>query len=411
MATPRLSFKLSQGVLNTIDPPIPLAYTWAEKYTLSRGPLLDLSQGVPGTPPQEPLRAALAEASAALGSFGYCPAEGEPALRQAMAPEMRALYGDGTDITPDDMALTAGCNLAFVAAIMTLADAGDEVILPVPWYFNHQMTLSMLNITTIPLKTRPEDGFTPSVSECKALITPKTRAIVLVTPNNPTGATYSPALISQFSQLARASGVALIMDETYRDFITTAAPPHALFSDPAHTWRTHLIHLFSFSKSYGVPGHRLGLVVAGPAFQKPLRTVLDTLQICPPRPIQRALAPILGALRPGVADTARTLAARHAVFAAHLPAGWAIRSSGAYYAFVRHPFAGRASADVCRRIAAELGVVLLPGAFFCDAAGLTAADDRWVRFSVANCDDARIRAACERLALCEDVFGWERGGA
>ncbi|KAJ7604498.1 pyridoxal phosphate-dependent transferase [Mycena polygramma] len=119
------------------------------------------------------------------------------------------------------------------------------------------MTLNLLNITTVPLKTRPEDGFTPSVSECKALITLKTqaRAIVLITPNTHTGATYSLSLIAESSGLAHEKGVALIIDETYRDFITTKLPPHALFSNPA--WRTHLIHLFSFSKSYGVPCHRL----------------------------------------------------------------------------------------------------------------------------------------------------------
>ncbi|KAJ6603259.1 pyridoxal phosphate-dependent transferase [Mycena vulgaris] len=399
-----LSFRLSRGVLSTITPPIPLAYTWAAKYKLTHGRLLDMSQGTPGVPPQESLQAALALASSSLGSFGYCPSEGELSLRQAMADEMRSVYGNGTDITPEDMSLTSGCNLAFVATIMTLADAGDEVILPVPWYFNHQMTLSMLNMTTVPLKTRPEEGFTPSVSECRALLTPKTRAIVLVTPNNPTGATYSPELIQEFSALAEAKGVALIIDETYRDFITTNLPPHALFSLPS--WRTHLIHLFSFSKSYGVPGHRLGLVAAAPTFQKALGTILDSVQICPPRPIQLALAPLLASLRPGVVDTARALEARRALFARHLPAGWAVGSIGGYFAFVRHPFAGRGSAEVCERLAAELGVILLPAAFFTEPEG-DKADDRWIRFSVANCEDESILEVCKRLEGCGAVFGWE----
>ncbi|KAJ7119710.1 pyridoxal phosphate-dependent transferase [Mycena epipterygia] len=401
-----LSFKLSRGVLNTITPPIPLAYTWADKYDSSHGPLLDMSQGIPGVPPQKALQSALAVASASLGSFGYCPSEGELSLREAMAGEMRKVYGEGTDITPEDMSLTSGCNLAFVATIMTLADAGDEVILPVPWYFNHQMTLTMLSMTPVPLKTRPENAFTPSVSECKALITPKTRAIVLVTPNNPTGATYSPGLIQEFSDLANEHGLALVVDETYRDFITTTLPPHSVFSQA--TWRTNLIHLFSFSKSYGVPGHRLGLVVGSPQFQKGLGTILDSLQICPPRPIQLALAPILGSLRPGIVQTALALEARRALFRAHLPAGWSIGSIGGYFAFVRHPFAGRGSAAVCKRLAEELGVVLLPAAFFCNTAKMSAAEDQWIRFSVANCDDERILEVCKRLEHCGEIFGWEK---
>ncbi|KAJ7437214.1 pyridoxal phosphate-dependent transferase [Mycena galericulata] len=416
----RLGFKLSRGVLGTIGPPIPLAYTWAEKYALTHGPLLDMSQGTPGSPPQKSLQSALAISASSLESFGYCPSEGELALRQEMAVEMRVVYGDDTDVRPSDMSLTSGCNLAFVATIMTLADAGDEVILPVPWYFNHQMTLSMLNITTVPLKTRAAEGFAPSVSECKALITPKTRAIVLVTPNNPTGATYSPELIQEFCDLAQHHNVALIVDETYRDFITPPRPPHRLFSNPS--WRTHLIHLFSFSKAYAVPGHRLGLVVASPAFQTPLGTILDSLQICPPRPIQLALAPLLASLRPGVLATAHTLAARRALFQAALPKAWAVGSIGAYFAFVRHPFPGRGSTEVCRRLAEEMGVVLLPAAFFGSSFGDPAAttpplagaragdkdEDRWIRFSVASCDEMQIRAVCARLERCEALFGWER---
>ncbi|KAJ7136280.1 pyridoxal phosphate-dependent transferase [Mycena filopes] len=399
-----LSFRLSRGILNTRTPPIPLAYTWAAKYDLSHGPLLDMSQGIPGEPPQQALQDALSVASSSLSSFGYGLSEGELVLREAMAKEMRTVYGADTDITADDISLTSGCNLAFVATVMALADAGDEVILPVPWYFNHQMTLTMLNITTVPLKTRPEDGFTPSVSDCKALITSKTRAIVLVTPNNPTGATYSPALIAEFSQLAHTHGLALIIDETYRDFILTGQPPHALFSTPTPSWRTHLIHLFSFSKSYAIPGHRLGLVAASPPFQKALGTVLDSLQICAPRPIQLALAPILGSLRPGILATARALQARRAAFVEALPRGWSVGSIGAYFAFVRHPFEGRGSEEVCARLAEQVGVVLLPAAFFCDGVGEGDGEDRWIRFSVANRDEDGIREVCRRLAGCGALF-------
>ncbi len=93
-----------------------------------------MSQGVPGVPPPPLLLDALAKASSAPSSCGYLPNAGEPALRQAMAEEMKVRYGADADITPDDIAITAGCNMAFVAATMALADAWDEVILPVPWW-------------------------------------------------------------------------------------------------------------------------------------------------------------------------------------------------------------------------------------------------------------------------------------
>ena len=92
-----------------------------------------MSQGVPGVPPPQVFLDALGKAASSPGSCGYLPNTGEPALREAMVQEMKVRYGDNADITRDDIAITAGCNLAFVAAAATLVDSGDEVIIPVPW--------------------------------------------------------------------------------------------------------------------------------------------------------------------------------------------------------------------------------------------------------------------------------------
>lgn len=148
------------------------------------------------------------------------------------------------------------------------------------------MTLQMNGINFVPLSTGPECGFTPSMTEAEALITSKTRAIVLVTPNNPTGAIYSPEAIREFAILARSRRIALILDETYRDFVLdengTPSSPHGLFAMSAQdqfAWRTTIVHLFSFSKSYAIPGHRLGAIVASPSFLTQIRTVLDCIQV------------------------------------------------------------------------------------------------------------------------------------
>ncbi|KAF8902281.1 pyridoxal phosphate-dependent transferase [Gymnopilus junonius] len=244
---------------------------------------------------------------------------------------------------------------------MSLADAGDEVILPIPWYFNHQMTLNLLGVKTVALQTIAQDGFLPSVERCRDLITSKTKAIVLVTPNNPTGAIYTPDLISSFASLAREKGVALVIDETYRDFIVSGPAPHTLFSNPS--WRDTFIHLFSFSKAYCLPGHRLGAIVASPHLLSSTKKILDTVQICAPRPVQLALAPLLPSLRTFVDHTAGNVHARHILFKDVIPKRWKIGSQGGYYAFVKHPFARVGAADVSRRLAEEMGVVSLPSAF------------------------------------------------
>ena len=205
-----------------------------------------------------------------------------------------------------------------------------------------------------------------------------------------------------------------MIDETYRDFITTGAPHH-LFSPPSPSlppdwhWRTTFIHLFSFSKSYCIPGHRLGLVCAAPAVVPALCKALDSLQICAPRPPQVALAPLVPALRPFVRETAAAVEHRHALFRARLPARWRIGSQGGYYAFVRHPFAGVHANEVCRRLAEEMGVVSLPAGFFGpkgEENETVMDEDRWVRFSVANVDDRKVELVCERLVESEVVFGW-----
>ncbi|KZT02371.1 PLP-dependent transferase [Laetiporus sulphureus 93-53] len=403
-----LAFRLSRGIENTSCPPIPQAYKWAAEYVPTPGrPLLDMSQGVPGTPPPKPVLDALATASSDPASCGYVPNVGELSLRKAVVEEMKHGYGEDTDVTPDDIAITAGCNLAFVAVAMTLADAGDEIILPIPWYFNHEMTLTTLNIKPVILPTRSEEGFMPSPERCASLITPKTKAIILVSPNNPTGAVYSPARIYEFAQLARKHNVALVIDETYRDFITTGVP-HFLFQHtPNWDWRTTFIHLYSFSKAYCIPGHRLGMLCASPVLIPHICTALDSLQICAPRPPQLALAPLLPTLRPFVQETAHAIAHRHTLFRAVLPKNWKIGSQGGYYAFVRHPFVGMDSTDVCKRLAREMGVVCLPATFFEPKREPGAELERWIRFSVANVNDEKVKLVCERLAESENVFGWK----
>ncbi|KAI5124735.1 hypothetical protein M0805_005370 [Coniferiporia weirii] len=424
MCTRSLAFRLSHAVQNTASPPIPQAYKWAASYVATKEkPILDMSQGVPGIPPPTELLNALGKCAADPRTCGYCPVTGEPPLRSALVQEMKHIYGIHSDLVSEDVALTAGANMAFTTAIMAVADAGDEVVLPVPWYFNHEMTLRMMGITPVPLQTIPQEGFQPSPKRCAELISAKTKAIVLVTPNNPTGAIYPPSLIATFALLAKERGIALIMDETYRDFIPDGVPHH-LFAPPAlqsssvpladWTWRQHFIHIFSFSKSYCIPGHRLGAIVAPAEVLHQVKTVLDCIQICPPRHVQLALHPLLPKLRPFIRETSLSLVRRHKLFKSLLPSTWKLGSQGGYYAFVKHPFKGISATDVSRRMAVEAGVVTLPAGFFMPSnysKGEGKEDaDRWIRFSVANIDDAKVEKVCERLREVESNFGWEVEG-
>ena len=209
--------------------------------------------------------------------------------------------------------------------------------------------------------------------------------------------------------LAKEHNIPLILDETYRDLVVSESP-HSLFTPLADfSWRKHVIHLFSFSKSYCIPGLRLGAIVASPELLFHINTILDCLQICAPRPVQLGLAPILPLIRPFINDMAAAVKNRHALFKRIVPPKWKIGSQGGYFAFVRHPFSDVNSSDVCARLAKELGVITLPSAFFCeDSSGENESWDktRWMRFSLGNVSDEQVEQACQRLCEAENKFGW-----
>jgi aspartate/methionine/tyrosine aminotransferase len=200
---------------------------------------------------------ALAEAVAEEQSYKYGPILGDLSLRETVATDVQTVYRTGdTGPTAGDVAITTGCNMAFMALLQTLCDTGDDVMLPTPSYFSHTMTLSVLALNSIFLPATPATGFIPTVKSTDAanLITPRTRAVVLVTPNNPTGAVYPDEVLDEWYDFANEHGIALVIDETYRDFVIDReqperrARPHRLFENA--DWRTTLVSLCSFSSTF-----------------------------------------------------------------------------------------------------------------------------------------------------------------
>ncbi len=383
--------KPSPLVTAVAAPPVPAAARWKADYDGRLGPAIDLAQAVPGVPPPEALLERLAAAARDPANAGYGPIVGDLALRSALASDMAAVYG--ASLETDDIVITPGCNQAFVVAVMALATRDHSVIVPTPWYFSHAMALGVLGVRAVPLPCRAEAGFVPSVDDARRLIDDSTRAILLITPNNPTGATYPPGVIAAFADLAREVGVALLLDETYRDFLPAGAGgrPHDLFAD--ERWRDTLVHLYSFSKSYAVPGHRLGALVADPALLREVAKVLDCTTICPPRAAQAAVAWAVDGIRPWRAAMRETINRRAALFAEAISAapGWSVSAMGAYFAYVRHPLGGSSEAAAAR-LAREAGIVTLPGSFF----GPEGEDH--LRFAFGNARDDQMALLTERLS-------------
>ncbi len=262
--------------IHSIQPPI--IQELQKQYTPRT---LSLAQGVPFfPPPPEALEATVEllkdhtyrkEKGASLHTYG--PDAGIQELREAVAGKFRRENGRG--IEPGQVMITAGANQAFINAIITIAGAGDEVILLSPYYFNHEMALRMLGI--VPRIVETDDAYQPVVERIRQAINVRTRAVVTISPNNPTGAVYSQRDLKMINDLCREHNIIHISDETY-EYFTFGEEPHYT---PGPADGSNTITLHSFSKAYGMAGWRVGYMTFPPEMHEDLLKVQDTVIICP----------------------------------------------------------------------------------------------------------------------------------
>jgi aspartate/methionine/tyrosine aminotransferase len=311
-------------------------------------------------------------------------------LRAAFADHMARDYAGS--VAAENVAITAGCNQAFCVTLMALAQAGDNIVMPVPYYFNHNMWLGMLGIEAKFIPGLTPSGPWPDVTMAAAAIDSRTRAIMLCSPNNPTGSVYPPAVIGAFYDLAQARGIALIMDETYKDFRKDPAPLHDLLARAG--WQDTFIQLYSFSKVFALTGYRVGAIIAGSRFLAEAEKVLDCVTISAPHISQRAALFGLQHLdRWKQEKTALMVARTEAITTAFKEPGLAYRlvSAGAFFAYVKHPFAGQTAKEVAMRLAGEHDLLCLPGTMF----GPDQED--YIRIAFANADASAMPTVVERL--------------
>ena len=381
--------RLISRTLDQIPSPIGAADALLRQYSGQRR-ILDCSQGAPSYPAPPEIAARIAAVAASPDGGKYTTRRGLDRLRQLFAAEVSDAYCGV--VKPEETLITAGCNQAFCATVSALADFGDAAILAVPYYFNHDMWLRLERITPIYLPCGPD--FLPDPDVAARLITGNTRAIVLVSPGNPTGVTLPNTLIHEFAELAGERGIALILDETYRVFRQSDAPPHTLFSRPE--WSESVVCLHSFSKEFAIPGHRVGAIVAHEGLIAEASKFFDCMAICAPRLGQEAVIEGLSNCRGWRQTKTLEMRDKHSRFDAVLnrrPGGFQLRASGAFFGWVKHPAAGTPSDRVVARLLLDHGVLALPGTIF------EPTDDGHLRFSFANLSLDEIDELGSRL--CE----------
>jgi aspartate/methionine/tyrosine aminotransferase len=339
-------------------PVIPIVGRWIAEHPGT----VSLGQGIVSyDPPAEAIDAARRFGSES-NDHRYGPVEGLPDLVDAI--ERKLGRENGIVVRPASrVVVTAGGNQAFLTAILAVTDPDDEVILPAPYYFNHDMAIVMAGARTIGVPTQAD--YQLDLAALSAAITPRTRAIVTVSPNNPTGAVYTEASLKAVNRLCEERGLFHIHDEAYEYFTYEGAAhvsPGALPGAAAHT-----ISLYSLSKAYGMASWRMGYMVIPEALWDAVNKIQDTLLICPPAVSQRAA---VAALRVGRAYAGAHLERldqmRRLVFDAlndpSVPCDVAqVRGAFYYFVRVRAPINSMA---VCERLIREHRVAVIPGSAF-----------------------------------------------
>ena len=377
----------------TFAPPVVEAYSWLEGKDFSQRALINVSQAAPLAPPPAPLRAHMAKVIEEVDTHLYGAVLGLEPLRAELARHSSTLYQG--QVTTEQVAITSGCNQAFSAVVATLCRDGDEIILPTPFYFNHKMWLDISGVRCCALPCQGD--MIPDPAEAARRITERTKAIVLVTPNNPCGVEYPADVIQAFYDLAKSRGLALIIDETYRDFHSQSGPPHRLFEQ--EDWQDTLIQLYSFSKAYRLTGHRVGAVVTCEARLAEIEKFLDAVTICPSLLGQKAALWGMQNLGDWLAKERLEILARRQAIVDHFPTlaakGWRLVGLGAYFAYLEHPFDISAT-ELAKQLVEEAHVLALPGSMF-----LPEGDDcgrRHLRIAFANISAEMIVVLFDRMA-------------
>ena len=346
---------------------------------------VNLGQGFPDTDGPAELLAAAADAIL-TGHNQYPPGPGIPQLRQAIAAHQHRHYG--LEYDPDtEILVTAGATEAIAAAVLSLAGPGDEVVVFEPYYDSYTACIALAGAQrrTVTIERNGQD-WTVDPAALATAITPRTKAILLNSPHNPTGKIFTRADLQTIATLAQKHDLTVISDEVYE---------HLTFDGRAHTplatlpgMRDRTVTISSAGKTFSVTGWKIGWACASPPLIAALRTVKQFLTFVNGAPFQPAVAAALGTDLSAVANPLEQQ--RNILCEGLAELGFdVVRPQATYFATID---VGRDAVEFCRELPHRAGVVAIPSSVFYDSS----AGDHLVR--VAFCKQPSVlRDALERL--------------
>ncbi|MDR3591351.1 MAG: pyridoxal phosphate-dependent aminotransferase [Negativicutes bacterium] len=322
----------------------------------------------------------------------YTSSRGIPALQEAICEKLRRKNGIEADSS--NITVCPGAVTALESSVMAIAEEGDEVLIPDPAWHNPKPMVDFLGAVPVPYILHPETGFLPDVREMEKLINSRTKAIVINTPSNPTGAVFPRAVLEDIYALARKYDLYIISDEVYEDFVFDCAH----FSIKSIDTDGRVVAIYGLSKSHAMTGWRLGYAIAPPEISAVISKLQELLVSCASSISQKAaVAALLGPNDPVEKmrdaykirrDIALDILRRYGLYE-YTP-------NGAFYLMVNVSRLGNDSGEIAKRLLRETKVAVAPGTAF----GKSMV--QYVRISLAASEED-IREGMERL--CRAVTG------
>jgi aspartate/methionine/tyrosine aminotransferase len=377
---------------SVLAPPIPDFKAQCRSIQPATGHIFDLSQAVPSYPTFPKIREAVAQSVTRDEVGFYTDVPGLFDLRKAIADTHFLI----SDRDPNRVLITSGANHAMFTALMLHCNAGDTVLLLEPFYFNYDMALPMLGLKADYLSVAEADGMQLHAKKVIARLeaNPAIRAVILITPNNPTGACYAAEEVLEVVKWASPRGVEVIVDETYLKF-----DPHHLNQSALSPYLGKGLTLVgSFSKCYSLTGYRVGYLVTSPDILRESLKIQDTVVICPSHIGQIAA---LEGIRVCEEDVRREVARMGGLADKVREATKALRafrliSAGSFFAYFKHPFTHLTSAQASLHLFEATGIIGLPGTVFGKS------QEAYIRLSISNVSENDLDRALGELIRFDD---------
>lgn len=382
--------EIPRRMMQVSPPPLHELHARAKELAVGGADIVSLGQGIPAFAPAPVIEEAIRNAFKGETMHRYSQDEGLQELRYELAQKLSSHNNIQAD--PDnEIIITSGANQAFMTAILTATEPGDHILLPAPYFVNHEMAIRICGRVPIEVPLSEDDGFQIRLDALAPYVDAKTKALVMVSPNNPTGAVYGKEELIECASFMASRGILTISDETYEFFVHDGALHFSIGSIPQLS--QHVITIGSFSKSFAMTGWRLGYLVSSREVWTQAIKVHNAMMICAPVPAQMAVLAVLKNYRDFIADKIRTLQEGRTYLRNELRAiphlSWH-PTNGAFFAFARVDLDESVDA-IASDILETAHLLVVPGTTF------GRHGEGYLRLSYGSLDIESLKKALNRL--------------